>query len=74
MAEQPYCGTIEVGSEFVNGTRVRVVRVQAHAGTSKVWYRRSDGKNITLGVSETWEYEGEFRMKFSPVEGSEHGG
>ena len=61
-------GSIEVGGEYWKGTiRYRVVRVQEHAGTSKIWVRRSDGANVTHGQAETWEYEGEFRLKFRPV-------
>lgn len=60
---------IEVGREYEIGSRrIRVVRVQEHEGTSKVWYRNSDGRNITHQCSETWEYEDEFVSKWTPRE------
>ena len=65
---EKYCGSIEVGSEFLNGgIRVRVVRVVEHAGTVKVWTKRADGRAISHGIYETWDYEDDFRAKYVPV-------
>lgn len=67
--DEKYCGSIEVGSEFLNGgIRSRVVRVVEHEGTTKVWTKRSDGSAITHGIYETWDYEDDFRAKYRPVE------
>jgi hypothetical protein len=60
---------IEVGREYVSdaGLAVRVIWIRTHAGTTKVWYRRSDGKDITDQISETWRYLDEFLAAFRPV-------
>jgi hypothetical protein len=46
----------------------RVVRVMSHAGTSKIWIVKKDGQVVTDRQFDTWEYEGEFRLKYDEVQ------